>query len=474
MLSNYAVMPTPARKGLSLALLAVLATVAWIAAPNRSAQAQTVDTLAVSRFAVETPGGPLVLVGGYVLDTGTDGLPPNNLRDAVVVVQGDSILSVGPADSIRVPANARVIDVEGKWIVPGLIDAFGTVNNQAYADAYLDVGVTSLVGVEGGRRGDLFVDGAPSPRVFRLGAVGEELVGSTAEIERQVDALAADGVRVLLLMYRLDRTQLSAAVARAREHGMATVGELGFTSYAYAEQVGVDAFVHTTRYSIDPAPHVLSIAVANEPFSDDLRSEKWTYYNWLTRVDLNDPFMAGHIGRIGAGNAALIPTLSLFYLDLADHENPWAWPAVAGIDSADVNAPADRQTGLHRYPPDLQAAYTALGDRVLELDRRYRRAGARYLAGSGADVWGTMPGVSLHTELELLTRIGLTPRQALEAATVHPARVLKLGRLGRVAPGYVADLIVVSGDPTEDVRNLREVSLVVSGGKLVTRKPVDE
>ncbi len=443
---------------------------AVLLAGSASALAQVEDDsgpVSGSQLLVEDPEGPLVLIGGNVLDIRADGLEPVNILDAVVVIEGDSIVAIGSADSLRVPGQALVVDVEGRWILPGLIDSFAALNNQAYADAFLRLGVTSIVGVADAHRGDLFLEAEPGPRLFLSAPVGEEMVRSVAEVEAQIDRMARDGVEVARLMVRLDAQQVEAAVARARMHGMATVGELGFSSYAHAVQVGVDAFVHTARYSLDPAPHVLAVAVANDPYGEDLAGPKWSYYNWLSRVDLDDPFVAGHIRRIGGGHTALIPAMSFFYLDLEGSENPWFWPGTAGINPVDVDRPADRETGEPAHGAGFREGYRLLSDRVMALERRYREAGASYLAGSGSDVGGTLPGVSLHTELELLTRIGLSPREAIEAATVNPARVLRLGSVGRIEPGYRADILVVEEDPTEDIRRLRDVSLVVAAGRVV-------
>ena len=422
-----------------------------------------------TRLRVERPRGTVAIVGGVLLDLSGGGQEAADVPDAVIVFRGDTILAVGSAADVRIPADAQRIDATGKWILPGLIDGFAVLNNQAYADSYLALGVTSLIGVSGGRRGPMYLDSDPGPRIFALESVGDEPMASDDSVLAAVDALAAAGIRVALLMYGLTPDQLRMAHLRAREHGMATIGELGNSTYAEGNEIGLDAFVHTTRYSLDAAPRDMAAAVAAEPFSDDLESPKWRYYLWLAGVDLESAAVTQNARRLGQGPAALIPTLSLLYLDMAEHENPWNWPTAEWISPGDVDAPADAATGAHSYDDARARAYADVARRVLELERLNHAAGARYIAGSATDVWGTMPGISLHTELELLTRIGLSPREALAAATTNTAWTFGFAGVGTIEPGGRADLVILDADPTRNLRALRNPYLVIAAGRLIRR-----
>jgi imidazolonepropionase-like amidohydrolase len=91
------------------------------------------------------------------------------------------------------------------------------------------------------------------------------------------------------------------------------------------------------------------------------------------------------------------------------------------------------------------------------------------LAASGADALGTMPGISLHTELELLVRLGLSPREALAAATNNFANQFGWNELGQIVPGRRADILVVDADPTINIWNARRISTIVLNGELLDR-----
>ena len=92
-----------------------------------------------------------------------------------------------------------------------------------------------------------------------------------------------------------------------------------------------------------------------------------------------------------------------------------------------------------------------------------------YLAGSAAPVDGSMPGISMHTELELLVRLGLSPREALASATNNYALQFGWNELGQVATGRRADVLVVDGDPTANIWNARRISTLIVDGNVIDR-----
>ena len=109
---------------------------------------------------------------------------------------------------------------------------------------------------------------------------------------------------------------------------------------------------------------------------------------------------------------------------------------------------------------------------MIRIEERYRRPGAHYLAGSGTSAFGTLPGISLHNELRMLTGIGLTPRQALAAATSNVGEVFRWPAVGQIKPDYDADLVVVDGNPTTDIANLKKIRLVILNGEVLDRQPL--
>jgi hypothetical protein len=397
----------------------------------------------------------LVLTGGTIVDVSHSGKTTADVRDSLVVIRDGRIEAAGPRKKIGIPADARVIPIDGAYIVPGLNDVFAGLNSQSQANAYLYMGVTSIVGSDepGGRRGALLTTAKPSPRIHPLGAVRkpEELV-----------EVANHGAKVLLLLYPLTAEQTRLAVTQANALGLPTIGELGHTSYTDAIEAGVDAFVHASRYSLELASPEMRSAVAEAPFGPP----RTAFYQYIAALDPDSPLVANWAKRLSQSRVALIPTLSIYYLDLPKHGNPWKEEIAAILDPKDVHLPADRETGQAQKGPGIPAG---LSESVLRIEERNRRAGARYLAGSGTSAFGTLPGISLHNELKMLTDLGLTPRQALAAATGNVGEVFRWPTVGKIARGYDADLVVVDADPTADIQNLKKIRMVILNGEIVDR-----
>ncbi len=444
------------------ALALLLLAGSTVAAQDPGAKAQTAE-----------PPRTLVLAGGTLVDVSGFGSSTSDIKDSVVVISGGQIVAAGPRKEVRIPAGATVTDVSGKYIVPGLNDAFSALNNQAQANAHLYMGVTSIIGLgepPGGRRGPLFVDAQPSPRIYRLDWQWSHTAStSEPELIQQIDAVARGGARALLLHYGMTPEQVRVTARRARELGMATIGEFGATTYAEGVQAGVNAFVHTSRYSLDVTPPELRQEVANAPFGPP----RIKFYKYLVSLSPSDPALQRHAAVLASGRVGLIPTASMMYLEMPGHKNPWKEPIAAILDPKDIHLPANPATGerdnpdptsnpMDGFPPGVPQA-------MLMLDEQYRKAGAKFVAGSGADAFGTMPGISLHTELELLTRIGLTPRQALAAATSNFGELFGWSTVGQVKAGYNADLLVLDADPVQDVGNLKKIRLVILNGEVLDR-----
>ena len=410
-----------------------------------------------------------VIKGGTILDFSNQGKSAKDIQDSYVILRGNEILEIGLlSEKDEFPPNAKIIDASGKFIIPGLIDGFAVMNNQSYANAFLYSGVTTLIGVDGGRRGPFCYDANPSPDYYMLESVGDEPKSDSAHLA-DLFSLYEKGYKIALLKYELRPDQLSFINSEAHKLGMGTMGELGFTSYKEASAMGIDAFVHTTRYSLDVATDEMHKAVAAEPFSDDLNSPKWKYYQYLFNLDTTDEALHEHAKVLASSETYLIPTLSLLYADLPDSKNPWEEPIATILDSNDINNPVNRKTGRHNYTREQQESYTAVGNQELKIETVYRKAGSHYLAGSATDVWGTMPGISLHNELGLLKRIGLTNREALAAATTNFTDAFGWNT-GKLEKGYEADMLILNENPLDDLGNLKKISVLINNGNVLNRE----
>ena len=112
----------------------------------------------------------IALKGGTIIDVDNFGASTKDIKNSIVLVRDKKIIAAGPANKVAIPAGAKVIDVSGKFIIPGLIEGFGSVANQAFANAYLYMGVTTVSTVEDNRRGKTFWEANPSPALYKQDA----------------------------------------------------------------------------------------------------------------------------------------------------------------------------------------------------------------------------------------------------------------------------------------------------------------
>ncbi len=421
---------------------------------------------AAAKAGSSPPSPAIALVGGTIVDVSNYGRSNGDVRDGVVVLRGGTIVAAGPRKSVKIPAGARRIDVSGKYIVPGLTDGFAALGKQAHANAYLYMGVTSIIGVEGRpRRPDLFLKANPSPRIYPLGVIQS----TEGEVAKEIETAAQNGIKVLLIHYPVPPERTAQIVKKAHELGLGTIGELGMTPYEEAIVAGVDAFVHTARYSIAIAPPELRQAMAKAPFAPQ---PNFDFNHRLMDLSPADPGLGQYAELLAGSRVALMPTLSLNYLDLPEHRNPWQEPAAKLIDPKDIFMPANPLTGRRDEDQGDAAGsrFAQLAQALMRVEERYRQAGAKYLTGSGTTAFGTLPGVSLHTELELLARVGLPPRQALAAATGNFGEIFGWKTVGQVKAGYNADLLVLNADPLQSVENLKNIHSVILNGEILDRE----
>ena len=173
--------------------------------------------------------------------------------------------------------------------------------------------------------------------------------------------------------------------------------------------------------------------VAAAPFG----APRERFYEYLTTVQSTDPALKRYAAVLGSSGAGLIPTLSLEYLNLPDHENPWKEPVAAILDPKDIHLPANPLTGVPDKKPGAAADSFPLDltESLFRIEREYCRAGAKYLTGSGTTAFGTMPGISLHTELLLLTKIGLSPEAGVGRGNIKFRKTLRLVQSGKDSGG---------------------------------------
>jgi len=452
-----------------------------------------------------SPSIPLVLAGGTVVDVTDWGRSAKDIENAVVIVRDGRITDVGSLLAVPIPKGARVIDCTGKFLIPGLVDGFAGMNSQGQANADLYMGVTTVVAVSDARRGAVDFAASPSPHLYLMDSIGTtdnwsllakrpewalklRNLGRSAELSpedtlRQLTDTARLGTRVLWLGHSVTAANAQWIIARARQMGLTTYGEFVATPYDVGVEAGVDALVHMGSYELGVLPEELE-----RPLVEDAEGPAaTTAHDYAERLPPTNPQWRGYAHFLASHHAALMPTFSIFFAQLPSHRNLWKEPAAALLDPARVFEPTDRQTGEMDYPlPFWTRHLPATAQRYMEESLRKKddqsalrlwrinevlfTAFPHYLAASGAPVRASLPGISMHTELELLVRLGLSPREALAAATNNYSLQFGWAELGLIAPGRRADILVVDGDPTRNIWNARRISGLIMDGNVIDRE----
>jgi imidazolonepropionase-like amidohydrolase len=419
----------------------------------------------------------IALVGATLID-GSGGPP---LEDAVVVVRRGRIESVGERSGYQLPGKTREVDLSGRWIIPGLIDAHAHLAPSiSWArPRYLAWGVTTIRDVHGGlgslselrqREGD---DRPEGPRVYAAGAMIDGLpttyrnaigVSGENDARKGVDRLVTAGADLIKVYTRIDAPLLRAIIDESRAFNLSVTAHLGMTDAVTAAKAGLASIEHMSGVAEAASKGRSSLIAAHY---------RGFYPGWTASErawgSLDSAALTRVAQQLADAKITVIPTLVL-------HEtlSRLAEPGLM------------RDPALSDVPPEQQQAWDVRGmisragwtETDFEAFRRARpmqdlflrvfaAAGGRIAAGTDASNQMLVPGYSEHREMELLVRAGLTPREALRAATRNAAVLLGVDSLGLIAPGKVADLLVLSKDPLADIRNTRSIQAVMARGHLL-------
>lgn len=411
----------------------------------------------VGQSALQGPAGVVALVGADLVD-GTGRAP---VRDAVVVYDGDKIVAAGPRASTPIPPGATTIDVSGSTIIPGLWDMHAHVQQVEQGAAYLAAGVTTVRDLGNilefvtGIRDAIDAGAGLGPRILVSGivdgdgprALGTVRIKTREDIAPVLDRLKRAGCLEVKLYSSIAPSLVRAIAEAAHRRGMRVVGHVPEGMRVLeAIAAGYDGVSHVT-FLFEP----LFAPGEAAKLSREARGRR------IADADFTKPPLAQVIRTFASKKVMLDDTLALF--ELLNH-------------TADDNA--RREPGLAKLPRELQGLFDgsspeqaaldgAIFDRFLAMVGELHRAGVPIVAGTDISV----PGHSLHRELELYVQAGISPMAAIQAATSVPARLMGLqAQVGTVEPGKRADLVIVQGDPIADIRAVRKVTRVVARGRM--------
>ncbi len=420
------------------------------------------------------PKDRIALVGATVIDGSGGPAKP----DMVVVVHGNKIETVVPRAGFKIPKTALVVDVRNEWIIPGLIDAHAHTARWALA-RYAAFGVTTVRDLHSNQdsilslREQVAIGNVFGPTIFTAGAMIDGVpatfgdataVKNDDEARRAVDARIVAGVEYLKIYTRITPELLKAILDEAANFRTTVAAHLGLTDAITAATMGVHSIEHMTGVpeATLAKPEPLYAAHRQGFFPGWTAFEK----SW---AGLDSAALARTAARLAETRVVMVPTLGL-------HETFSRLDDPAVLASPDLKLVPDSELTRWNVPEmiaragwktaDFAAFRASRANQDLFL-REFRAAGGTIAAGTDASIQMMVPGASEHDEMALLVAAGLTPGDALLAATRNGAQLLGADSLGSVAPGKVADLVILLADPLADIANTRQIDRVMLRGLLV-------
>ncbi|GGG49873.1 amidohydrolase family protein [Hymenobacter glacieicola] len=439
------------------------------------------------------PAYDLVITHANVVDVETGRVRP----DQTVAVSEGQIRQVANT-SRQAPAAKRVMDGTGKYLIPGLWDMHVhfrggdslAAANRNLLPLYLAHGITTVRDAGGDLTPSIFawreqiragrlagptiytsgpkIDG---PKAFWAGSLEVE---NQAQIDQALDSLQRLKVDyVKIYESTISREAFLNTIAAAEKRGMTTTGHMPYTAtLREASERGLDASEHL--YYVFKACSSKEDSITAAVQRSLSTPKPLGLFAVLPAVYRTyDAATAARLYRtLAQHKTAVVPTLYiqklLAELPETDHSRD---TLLAYIDPKIQATYARRLAGAQAQSAATRAFNKQLGAKFMTLVPALQQAGVTLLAGSdsGASNSYVYPGTSLLGELELLVQAGLTPAQALQAATINGARFLKADQhAGTIRAGKDADLVLLNQNPLVDIRNLRQINAVVTRGRVYT------
>ncbi|HEX5473451.1 MAG TPA: amidohydrolase family protein [Vicinamibacterales bacterium] len=450
-------------------LLTLLLVACCVVCPG--AQAPPSFSNAVRAF-IKVDAPVVALTHARVID-GT-GAPAR--ADQTIVIRNGDIAAFGASSDTPVPEGATTIDLTGKSVIPGLVmvhehlyyptgpGVYGQVG-ESFVRLYLAGGVTTMrTGGntngfmdfvlkrqidEGQQPGPALDTTAPyltGPNTF----LQMRALKDAGDARRQVDYWADMGATSFKAYMTITRDELRAAADEAHARGLKITGHLCSVTYAEAAALGIDNLEHGFMVATDFVPD-------KQP---DVCPGQAVGQRALAAVDENgEPFKA-LVKTLVDHHVALTSTLTVFETFTPGRPEP------PGLDVLLPELKQQFEQTYARIQQNPTSLYRTLFPKGMALERAFARAGGLLLAGTDPTGYGgVVPGFSNQRELELLVEAGFTPVEAIRIGTSNAATYLgRAARVGTIAVGKQADLVVVDGDPSANIADVRKVETVFKQG----------
>lgn len=388
------------------------------------------------------------------------------LEDQIVLVRGDRIVAVGPADAVDIPEGAVRIDAAGKYVIPGLAEMHGHVprpeepveETENVLFLYLANGITTVRGMLGApgqlelrTRANSGV--IPAPTLYLAGpSFSGGSVHSPEEAVAKVKKQKAEGWNLLKIHPGMARNEYDAMAATARELGIRFGGHVpAEVGLMHALEQGQETFDHVDGYV--------------------------EYLRSVNPDTVDEEALDTAIQRTKEAGAWIVPTMALWeaLYGTIDIEELRAYEELKYMPKRIVDSWFGRVNRQLNNPNFNRAASLHLIDMRMHVLEAMQANGVRILMGTDAPQLFSVPGFSLHRELPRMVDAGMSPYAILESGTRNVgAYFANEDDFGVIAPGQRADLLLVDANPLEDITHLKSLSGVMVRGTWYARADLDE
>ena len=426
---------------------------------------------------------PLIALTNVRVIDGTGAAPRD---DQTILIQGGKIQSIGPTASTTYPADARTLDLKGYTVLPGLVGMHNHMffpmggsppmysnMGSSFPRLYLALGVTTIR-----------TTGSVAPytdlelkRLIDAGRVLGPKMHVTApylegrgsftpvmhelkdadDARRMVNYWADAGATSFKAYMNIKRDELRAVVEEAHKRGLKVTGHLCSIGFREAAEIGIDNLEHglfaDSEFVADKKPDQCPQGVSAS----------------LRQLDLNSPAVQETIRTLVQKNVAITSTLPVFEAGGAPLSQSGIGAASALLNPRVLNvmSPEARVRYLQaRARVSPEANFVALLRKAMDFERAFVKAGGLLIAGlDPTGNGGIVAGFGDHRQVELLVEAGFTPVEAIQIATLNGAKFLgEDARIGSIAPGKQADLMIVRGNPAANISDIEKVEIVFKDG----------
>ena len=425
-------------------------------------------------------------------------------RDSTVIVEGSRISAVGPASATAIPPRAKVIDGSGKFLIPGLVDmhihltgAGEPGGSREFIIPLLVANGITTVRDMGGRvellkqlRAEITSGKRTGPQIFFTGPYLDGnppsfepsiVVQNEKEATAAVEGLKSEGVDFIKVQSRLLADPYYAIAREAKKEDMRLVGHVPDSiTAAAASDAGQASIEHLTGVLLSCATRERELMqrqlepTASSPEQAMVRERKWV----RDLLGSYSPQLAERLAAKFASNQTWqVPTFPVLVhlANLTPQTDLGGDPRLEYVPRKlrEVWEEGRRGQLEHRGAEDFAERTLAI-QRLLQIVGAMHAAGVPFLAGTDAAAPNVFPGSALHEDLVYLVQAGLTPLQALQAATTKPAEFLNRSPLqGSVETGKRADLVLLDANPLDAIQNTQKIRAVISNGRLLERTELD-